>query len=40
MTDALINRGVALYDLGRYQDVILSYDKALALNGYDVSVKE
>jgi len=33
----LINKGVALYDLGRYQDAILSYDKAL--NGYDVSVK-
>jgi tetratricopeptide (TPR) repeat protein len=37
--NALINKGVALYDLGKYQDAIVSYDKVLALNANDVDAK-
>ena len=37
--NALTNKGVALYDLGRYQDAIVSYNKALALNPSDVDTK-
>jgi hypothetical protein len=35
----LVKKGAVLYDLGRYPDAILSYDKALALNGHDVDAK-
>jgi tetratricopeptide (TPR) repeat protein len=30
--EALVNKGVALYDLGKYHDAIVLYDKALTLN--------
>jgi tetratricopeptide (TPR) repeat protein len=36
---SLNNKGVALYDLGKYHDAILSYDKVLALNPHDVDAK-
>jgi tetratricopeptide (TPR) repeat protein len=31
----LVNKGIALYDLGRYHDAIILYDKVLSLNPND-----
>lgn len=36
MLITVINKGISLYDLRKYNDAIISYDKALALNPNDV----
>jgi len=35
-TNALSNKGVALYDLGKFREAIVTYDKVLALNPNDI----